>query len=66
MPYYVRMITDTDGLVEDESPYPTLDAALRVAAAPLKDGRAKESWIEDGNGKVWANYDDVKKHAGLA
>ncbi|HUL88839.1 MAG TPA: hypothetical protein VLU23_11735 [Pseudolabrys sp.] len=65
MPYYVKMTTDTDGLINDAKPYPTLEAAMQVAGGPLKTGRATTAWIEDDDGKVRANNDDVKKHCGL-
>ena len=64
MPYYVKMTTDTDGLINDAKPYPTLEAAMQVAGSSLKDG-ATTAWIEDDDGKVRANNDDVKKHCGL-
>ena len=64
-PYHVRTTTDTDGLVNDAEPYPTLAAAMQVAGLSLKTGRATTAWIEDDDGKVCANTDDVKKHCGL-
>jgi hypothetical protein len=64
MPYYVRTTTGTDGLINDPKPYPTLAAAMQVAGSSLKDG-ATTAWIEDDDGKVCANTEDVKKHCGL-
>jgi hypothetical protein len=65
MPYHVRITTDTDGLINDAKPYPTLAAAMQVAGLSLKTGGATTAWIEDDDGKVCANTDDVKKHCGL-
>ena len=65
MPYYVRITTDTDGLLSDTKPYLTLADAMQVAGLSLKTGRATTAWIEDDDGKVCANTDDVKKHCGL-
>jgi len=65
MPYHVRMTTDTDGLINDAKPYPTLADAMQVAGLSLKTGGATTAWIEDDDGKVCANTDDVKKHFGL-
>jgi hypothetical protein len=65
MPYHVRITTDTDGLLNDAKPYPTLAAAMQVAGLSLETGRASTAWIEDDDGKVCANTDDVKKHCGL-
>jgi hypothetical protein len=66
MPYYVRLTTDTDGLVNDPKPYPNLAAAMQVAGEPLRTGGATTAWIEDDDGKVCANTDDVKKYCGLS
>jgi hypothetical protein len=65
MPYHVRITTDTDGLINDAKPYPTLAAAMQVAGLSLKTGGATTAWIEDDDGNVCANTDDVKKHCGL-
>jgi|GEM_PF-1033877 hypothetical protein len=65
MPYHVRITTDTDGLINDAKPYPTLAAAMQVAGLSLKTGSATTAWIEDDHGNVCANTDDVKKHCGL-
>jgi hypothetical protein len=65
MPYYVRTTTDTDGLISDDKPYPALADAMQVAGSLLKTGRATTAWIEDDDGKVCANSDDVKRHCGL-
>ncbi|MGC2716789.1 MAG: hypothetical protein WA366_25780 [Pseudolabrys sp.] len=65
MPYHVRITTDTDGLINDAKPYPTLAAAMQVAGLSLKTGGATTAWIEDDDGKVCANTDDVKKHCAL-
>ena len=40
MPYHVRITTDTDGLINDAKPYPTLAAAMQVAGLSLKTGGA--------------------------
>jgi len=61
MPYHVRITTDTDGLINDAKPYPTLAAAIQVAGLSLKTGRATAAWVEDDEGKVCANTEDVKK-----
>ena len=65
MPYHVRITTDTDGLISDVKPYLTLATAMQVAGLSLKTGGATAAWIEDDNGKVCANTDDVKKHCGM-
>ena len=39
MPYHVRITTDTDGLINDAKPYPTLAAAMQVAGFSLKHRR---------------------------
>jgi len=64
MAYYVRITTGTDGLINDPKPYPTLAAAMQVAGLSLKTGGATSAWIEDDDGKICANTDDVKKHCG--
>jgi len=66
MPYYVRMTTETDGLIKDPKPYPALSAAMQVAGSALKTSGATTVWIEDDDGKVCANTSDVKKHCGLS
>jgi hypothetical protein len=38
---------------------------MQVAGSLLKTGRATTAWIEDDDGKVCANSDDVKRHCGL-
>jgi len=38
---------------------------MQVAGLSLKTGGATTAWIEDDDGKVCANTDDVKKHCGL-
>jgi hypothetical protein len=65
MPYHVRITTDTDGLINDAKPYPTLAAAMQVAGLSLKTGGATTAWIEDDDGKVCANTEDVKKYCAL-
>ena len=50
MPYHVRITTDTDGLINDAKPYPTLAAAMQVAGLSLKTGGATTAWIEDDDG----------------
>ena len=63
MPYYVRTTTDTDGLISDAKPYSTLADAMQVAGLSLKTGGATTAWIEDDDGKVCANTDEVKSIA---
>ena len=53
MPYHVRMTTDTDGLINEAKPYPTLAAAMQVGGLSLKTGGATTAWIEDDDGKVF-------------
>jgi hypothetical protein len=38
---------------------------MQVAGLSLETGRASTAWIEDDDGKVCANTDDVKKYCGL-
>jgi hypothetical protein len=38
---------------------------MQVAGLSLKTGGATTAWIEDDDGTVCANTDDVKMHCGL-
>jgi hypothetical protein len=62
---YPRFIFVTEGPVIHANPFPPIEDAMTAACPVLRYGTTTDAWIDDENGKKFADLDDSKSTMGI-